>query len=72
MQRISFQGQSGSPEVGISSFGLFFLVFGFKVALADSRAKLIGIWLEEYNEVLVARLCLLTEFISFCKDTLNY
>lgn len=60
MQWISFQGHSGSPEAGITSFGLFFLVFGFKVALADSRARFSAIWVEKYNEALVAGLCLLT------------
>lgn len=45
------QGHSGSPEVGITFFGVFFLVFGFKVVLADSRARLSGIWVEKYNEV---------------------
>lgn len=60
MQWISIQGHSVSLEVGITSFVLFFFVFGFHVVFATSRAGLSSAWVEKCDEALVAGICLLT------------
>lgn len=80
MRRISIPGHSGSSEVGITSFMLFVLMFGFKVAFGTSRARFSGVWVEKYNQALVAGIYLLTVvfagfiylYIYFYKDTLSY
>ena len=39
---------------------LVVLVFGFKVAVGTSRARFSGVWVEKYNQALVAGIYLLT------------
>lgn len=60
MRCISIPGHSGSSEVGITSFMLSVLTFGFKVAFGTSRTRFSGVWVEKYNQTLVVGIYLLT------------